>query len=182
MGRVVERLADAPGAAQLLHAGLQVPPRQVDADRVAENVLHGIGCLDIPAATPDCHHTLDLVVQVIGQAGVGYRRRALAVGDHQGIGRFQEKERWLAPGETHLARMRRVVAADTIDAVHRKTLRPADHRHRDDRWWRENMVHRKHPASWSATKAGAAITSRAGVRARADGASVSIVPAAPTDR
>ena len=65
---------------------------------------------------------LDLVMQVRGQARV-VDQAGLAFGHrHHGVGRFHEEERRLAAGEAHLPGVLLVVAADAVDAVHRKAF------------------------------------------------------------
>jgi hypothetical protein len=104
-------------------------------------VLVGVGGLDVASAGADGHHQFDLVVQVLRQAGIGHGAGLAGVDDHQRVGRLQEKEGGLAPGEAHLLGVLFIVAPDAVDAVHRKTGTAAKDRDRDRCRRIENKVH-----------------------------------------
>ncbi len=115
----------ALGAALLLHFGLQVAARHVQAHGVAVHMGLGVGGLDVAPAAADGHHELDLVVQVLRERRV-VEGAGLALGhDDDVVGGLQEEERRLATGEAHLLGVLGVVAADAIDAAHREG--PAAH-------------------------------------------------------
>ena len=118
--RVVERLADAPGATLLFHLVLQVAPRHVQAHGVAEDVLERIIRLDVLAAGANGHDEFDLMVEVSGQAGVGQGARLARVDHHDGVSRFEKEERRLTAGESHLLGMLFIIAAHAVNTVHGK--------------------------------------------------------------
>lgn len=75
------------------------------------------------AAGLDRHHQFDLVVQVCGLGRIGNDG---PVGD-DGVGRLHEEEGRLTVGiGPHLARMGGIVAADAVDAAHRKRIAAHD--------------------------------------------------------
>src|SRR6185437_3614321 len=125
---VVEALPEVPGSTQLLRGGLEVAPRHVEADGIAEDAAQCLIDGDIAAAAAEGYHQLDLVVQIGGHRGI----RDLAGIGYDGVGRLHEEERVLAVRiVAHLARMRRVVAADAIDAANGEGLAALDG-HRGD--------------------------------------------------
>jgi hypothetical protein len=63
------------------------------------------------------------------------------VDDHQCVGRLQEEEGGLAPGEAHLLGVLFIVAPDAVDAVHRETGAAAKDRDRNRCRRIENEVH-----------------------------------------
>jgi hypothetical protein len=98
-GAGVEALGRVPGVALGLGGGLQVAAGQVDPDRVAEDVVHGLFDGDVGPARLQGDHQLDLVVQVVGGDRVGD-----LVAQHHGVGRLGEEERRIAVVAAHLAR------------------------------------------------------------------------------
>ena len=64
--RMLEGLADLPGAAQLLGLALQVAPGHVEADGVAEDVVQRACAAGCRCRRCQRHHQLDLVVHVAG--------------------------------------------------------------------------------------------------------------------
>ena len=116
---------------------LQVTPGHVQAYRIAPDVAHGVGRLDVAATDADRHHQFDLVVQVGGQRRVSHLADH-AVGDRQHrVARLEKEERRLTAGKTHFLGMLGIVAADTVDAADRKHATTEDRhgglgRHRDD--------------------------------------------------
>ena len=65
-GGPVERFAGVPGAPFVARLELQVAPREVVADGVAEDVVERTGRRDAPPRLADRQYELDLVVQVLG--------------------------------------------------------------------------------------------------------------------
>ena len=138
---VVKAFADIPRATEFFGFVLQVAARHVKADGVTVDVLHGVGRLDVFAAGANRHHQLDLMVEILRQAGVRHVA-GLAVFNHdQGIGGFEEKERWLAARETHFLGVFFVVATYAVNAVDGKALCQSDDGDRNRGRWRENKTH-----------------------------------------
>jgi hypothetical protein len=118
-----EGLPHFPRAAHLLGLALKVAPRHVEAHRVAPDEVERPVDRHVLPALAQRHDHLDLVVHVGGLVGVGERAREIEV-----VGVLLEEERRLAVGVVaHLDRVGRVVAADAVDAPHRKdVVRPGD--------------------------------------------------------
>src|SRR6266852_759814 len=115
--RLVERLARLPGASFLLGGGLQIAARQIEADRIAEDVLEGGLALHAGSALPDRHHQLHLVRQLLRERRVG----DVAALRHDRVGRLGEEEGRLAVGvAAHLAGVLGVVASHAVDAPDRE--------------------------------------------------------------
>lgn len=122
---VVEALGDVPRQALGLGGCLQIAAGQVQAHAVAVDqrlcLLHRQ--LAGRRIAAQCHHQLHFVVQFLGAGRV---RNVVAVADHDRIGGLHEKGRLATLGlgdgrsGAHLARVIGKVAADTVDAVHRK--------------------------------------------------------------
>ena len=122
-GRVVEALADLPRLLLVTHRTLEVAPGHVEADRVTEDQVERALRRDVSPALRERRDQLDLVVVILGE------RRIRVIDRHAGrreldrIGRLLEEERRLARRvRSHLARVRRVVAADAVDPPHRELL------------------------------------------------------------
>src|SRR5690606_12502697 len=110
-GRVIESLADVPRAALVTRRELQVPAREVVADRVAVYQLARPGRRNVAAGAADCDHELDLVVQIVGPLRV---RDGGAVRDDR-VGRLREDEGRLSLRvEPHFHYMGGVVSDDTV--------------------------------------------------------------------
>ena len=113
---MLEGLADFPGPAEFLHVALQVTPRHVEADGVAEDVAERVLRFDVDAARFQRHHQLDLEMQVAGLGRIGE-----AAGGQDVAGVFLEEERRLLVGVMpHFARVLGIVAPDAVDAMDRK--------------------------------------------------------------
>src|SRR5258705_8817022 len=69
--RMVERFADLPRPLLLAGGKLQVAPRQVDANRIAVDVVERLLCRTVKAAALHRDDQLDLVMEVLGQRRVG---------------------------------------------------------------------------------------------------------------
>jgi hypothetical protein len=124
---LLESLADAPGAALLLHLVLQVAARHVQTHGIAVDVLQRIGCLDVLAGLADGDDQLDLVVQILGQRGIGHLV-VLPASSHGRVRRLHEEERRLAAGKAHFLGVILIVAAHAVDAVNGKALATAHNR------------------------------------------------------
>jgi hypothetical protein len=61
---MIERLADLPRPALLLHLRLQITPGHVQPETVAEHVIQRVFHGDVAPAAAQRHHRLDLVVNV----------------------------------------------------------------------------------------------------------------------
>jgi hypothetical protein len=138
---VVEGLARFPGLAGLRGGALQVAPRHVQPDGVAEDVAVRLACLDIAPALADAHDEFDFVVAVGGLRGIrkyaGFTRGYL----EQRVRGLGEEDRRRAFGVVpHLAHMGLVVAADAEHAAHREAARTAGHGERNRRRRREEEV------------------------------------------
>src|SRR5215471_14043886 len=115
--RLVERLAEVPWTSHVARLKLQIPARHVQADRVAVDVLQRPRRGNLEPAAVQRHYQLDLVMQVRG----AWRVVDLASFGHHCIGRLEEEEWRLTLGILpHLACVRRVVASDAVDAMHRE--------------------------------------------------------------
>ena len=123
--RAIEGLSGLPWAAHFLGHALQVAPRHIDADGIAENVIERVLRLDLLAARTDGDDQLDLVVGLLGQRGIGKLTTVL----EDRIGRLlKEKRRLALVGAGGLSDVVQIVAADAIDAAHRKPFLVADDR------------------------------------------------------
>ncbi len=71
---MVEGFGDVPRVTLCFGDGLQVAARKVEPDPVAENRGRGLACIQIVAASFQCHHHFDLVMQIRGGlAGKGHQ-------------------------------------------------------------------------------------------------------------
>ena len=123
---MVERLADFPGPFLLARGLLQVAARQIDADRIAVDVIERLVGRDVQAAALHRHDQLDLVMQVLGQRRVG---NGGAIGlEHVGMLGEEERRRTLVV--SHLADVLEIVAPDAPDAANGKGFRFAGDRDR----------------------------------------------------
>jgi hypothetical protein len=61
---VVERLADLPRPALLLHLALQIAPGHVEPEAITEHVIERVPDRNVAAAAAQCHYRLDLVMHV----------------------------------------------------------------------------------------------------------------------
>src|SRR5471030_1749473 len=111
----VEALGPVPRPAHLLGDRLQVAPREVHANAVAEYVRQRILWLDFSPLFSDGNHHLYLVVKVLGE----HRVRECSRCGHDGVGGFRKEEWRLAVRVgSHLARMIGVVAPYAKDAAY----------------------------------------------------------------
>ena len=126
---VVEGLADRPGARQLLRDLLQILPRHVETDAVAEYVIERIGRVDVLAAAVQRHDHLALVAKRARHRRI---RESVPIVGH-GIARLDEEERRsLVRVVAAFDRVGPVVAAETVDAPNRKPLAGTCNFHRND--------------------------------------------------
>ena len=103
---------------------LQVAPRHVEADRVAEDAVEGIADRDVRAALRQRHHQLDLVLHVL-------RLRRIAedsVGDEVVRVLLEEEGRLAVRVAAHLDGVVGIVAADAVDTVDGEKLVAAGNR------------------------------------------------------
>jgi hypothetical protein len=63
--RLIETLRGVPRPAGVLRLGLQIPPGQIDADGVPEDVTRRVSWRDVSPALADCDHEFYLVLQVV---------------------------------------------------------------------------------------------------------------------
>ena len=139
---VVEGLGQVPGPPLVTQLELQVAPRHVQAHGIAVDVLERVLHRDVAPAAADGQHELDLVVHVAGAGRIGEVGRLPRRGDDDGVGRLAEEERRLAVGvEAHLARVRSVVSADTVDPAHGKDVGGGGNGHGDGRGGRDSVAH-----------------------------------------
>ncbi len=118
---IVGALAELPGAAQILCLLLQVAPGHVEADGVAPDTVQRLLDRDVLAALAEEGDELDLEMIVLGLRRIGVLDGLALRHELQGVGRLHEEERRFAGRiAAHLARMRRVVAPDAIDAADRE--------------------------------------------------------------
>ena len=137
--RLFDVLADVPGPLLLLRGRLEIATRHVQSAGIAEHVVERLRFGDTKSRRANGDDELHLVVIV------GRPRR---IGD-RGPGRsvvlrgFRKIERRLAiDGDSHLLRVRLVVAADTEDATDGKALRStADRRGRRRRRRKDEFAH-----------------------------------------
>ncbi len=125
----------------LLHVVLQVAPGHVQPDGVAKNMVGSVCRLDVLATQTNGHHQLDFMVQVVREAGVGQGANLTRVHHHQRVSRLHEKEGRLAAGVAHFFGVFFIVAADAVNAMHRKLGSTAHHGH--SHWGRgvKNIAH-----------------------------------------
>src|SRR6478609_8839896 len=121
---MVERLADFPWPFFLARGLLQVAARQIDANRIAVDVIERLVGRDIQPAALHRHDQLDLVMQVLGQRRVG-NGGAVAL---QHVAMLGEEEWRRALVVSHLADVLEIVAPDAPDAANGKGFRFADDR------------------------------------------------------
>ena len=126
-GRMVEAFADFPGLFLVAHGALQIAPGHVETDRIAVDVIERLLHRDVLAARLQRRHQFHLVVVILGERWIGMIADRADRDVLNRIGRLLEKERRL-PGRVgaHFARMGGIVAADAIDATHRKYVGFAD--------------------------------------------------------
>lgn len=79
-------------------------------------------------ALPMATTRLDLVMQVLGQRGIGHLAGAAGFQRHGRVRRLHEEERWLAACEAHFLGVILIVAAHAVDAVNGKALATAHNR------------------------------------------------------
>ena len=117
---MLEGLAEIPRPAGLLGLTLQIAPRHVEADRVAEHAVERVLYGDIAAAFVQRDDQLDLVMHILALVRIG----KVLPADQQVVRMLGEEEWILAIGVMpHLDRMRGVVAADAIYPMDREYLR-----------------------------------------------------------
>src|SRR3954464_2346614 len=123
--RLVEVLAEIPGTAVVLAPLLQVPPRHIEADRIAEHVIVRFLRVDAAPAFGERDDQFRLVVIVRGLGGIvdcsaltfRYRyQRELAL---------DEEERLLAAVAAHLFLVPGVIAPDAENAPYGELVRRA---------------------------------------------------------
>ena len=114
--------ADLPRTALLFRFALQIAARHVEADGIAPDMLQRIAQGDVGAATFQRHHKLDLVMHVVAVRGIGKLAGGIEV---VGV-LLKEERRFAIRVMPHLNRMGRIVAADAIDAAHRKGTAATD--------------------------------------------------------
>ena len=132
----LEGLSHFPRAAELLRLALKIAAGHVEADRIAEDAVHGLFDRDVRAAGLQRDDELDLEMHVGACARVG----ELPVGAKR-IGVLLEEERRLAVRVmSHLDRVLGVVAADAVEAPHRKKPVGADDRQGGDGCRREDVI------------------------------------------
>ena len=125
----IKALADFPGLFFITHGTLQITPRHVQPKRVTIDVRQRLLRRDAAPALADGGYQLSLVVVVLGQCRVGVIGNRAGCDILNGVGRFLKEEGWLTRWVgTHFARMRRVVAANAVDATHRKQFIRANDR------------------------------------------------------
>src|SRR5690606_31897065 len=111
-GRVIESLADVPRAALVTRRELQVPARDVVADRVSGCHRSGPGRRYVASGTTDCAHEDVLVVQIVGPLRVRYGGAAR----DDRVCWLRKEEGRLAPRlEPHFLYLSGVVSADTVE-------------------------------------------------------------------
>src|SRR3982075_3195710 len=115
--RGVEALSDFPWKAQIAGVTLAVAPRQVDADGIAPDMIERLPDRDVAPAEPERDHQFHLELEIRGERRIWHMG---AIANHS-VPRLLEEERWIAlVGFLHLANMIDIVAADGINAAHRK--------------------------------------------------------------
>ena len=112
---VIEGFADFPRPLLLARGDLQVAAGEVDAYRIAVDMLERLVGWNVEAAALHRDDQLDLVMQILGQRRVGDRG---PIG-HQHVGMLGEEERRRALVIAHLADVFEIVAPDAPDAADR---------------------------------------------------------------
>ena len=95
---------------------------EIDADRVAVDVIERLVGGDVEATALHRHDQLDLVMQILGQRRIGNRGAVR----HQHVGVLGEEERRRAFVIAHLADVFEIVAPDAPDPANRKRFGVAD--------------------------------------------------------
>src|SRR5205085_5708201 len=103
---------------------------------------------DVLAAGADAGHELDLVVQVLREAGIADGARLPLRDNHRRISGLEEEEGRFAAGEAHLLGVLHVIAADAVDAAHGEALGAADDGHGDLRRGVEDVAHDNLSSEW----------------------------------
>ena len=115
--RMVEGFADGPGPAGFLGLALQIAPRHIEADAIAEHVIERLILGNMRTTQADGHHQLNLVMHIAGAGRIG----KVATGKNQAVGTFLEEERLFAVRVmAHFPGMVRIVPTDAIDPANRK--------------------------------------------------------------
>jgi hypothetical protein len=122
-------------ASNVARGNLEVAPREIDANCVAEDAVERPLELDVAPAGLERHHELDLVMHVLGERRVGHRPAIR----HDGIGGLCEEERRLAHILPHLANMLLIVAADAPDPPHGESSFGTGHRDCGSRRGRDDV-------------------------------------------
>ena len=118
-GGKVEAFRHIPRPALFLRRRLNVAPRHVEPDGVAEDQLIDAIRLDVPAAAAEGDDKFDLVLEIEGRWRIGDDR---AIGSDR-IGGLREEEWRIGVGiAAHFPRMFGVVLANAEDAAHRERL------------------------------------------------------------
>lgn len=138
-GRMIKALADLPGLLLRGHAVLKIAPGHVEPERIAIDMVERLLDRNVGAAGFQRRNQLDLVMIVLGQRRIGMIGDLADRDVLNRVGRLLEEERRLAVRiRAALDRVRRIIAADAVDAAHLEHLGLADnrdrhHRHRKDR-------------------------------------------------
>ena len=136
---LIEALAHLPGMPFVLGTRLQVTPREIETNGVAEDASERLLRRNVSPTLAERNDQLDLVLQIASHRRISN----LASPGHQGIRRLAEEERRLARIGAHLGRVIGIVAPDAVDATHRKPRFAADNRNDDRRRRREDKIHAK---------------------------------------
>src|SRR5262245_15692192 len=142
-GGVLEGFSHLPGALQPLGFGLQIAARHVDADGIAEDVLHCPGGGDVTAAGFEANDQLDLEVHVLGGRRIG----KLPVDDDV-VRVLLEKERRVLGVPAHFPGVFEEVAAHAVNAMDGKALVGAPDRERRLGSGREDIAHERGLCWW----------------------------------
>ena len=113
---MVERFSDFPGPLLLARSELQIAAGEVDADRVAVDVVERLVGGNVEAATLHCHDQFDFVMQILGQRRV--RDGGAVRLDHVGVLGEEKRRRPLVI--SHLSDVLEIITPDAPDAANRK--------------------------------------------------------------
>src|SRR5882757_3497898 len=133
---VLEGFADLPGLLHLLHVGLAIAARHVEADGVAVDMLVGLLGGNVHGAGLHRHHQFRFILEVAGEFRVAHLAAVL----HDHVALLLEEERRLLGVVVQLAYTAGAVTPHAVDAAHREGRGFAHHRQADHGRRRKHVV------------------------------------------
>src|SRR5690606_20578683 len=110
-----------PGLAAGTGIGLEIAARHVEAGGETEYVVERGAARDVAPAAAEREDEFPFVMQVVRA-----RRIRHAAVQQDRVGWLEKEARWFPEVGPHLANVRGVILADTVDAMHRKEFAAAE--------------------------------------------------------